>query len=64
MISHKTYALIAGIVFSLVAAGHALRLVYEAPVHIAGWTVPMWVSWLGLPVAVFLGIAGLKLSRK
>ncbi len=64
MISQKSYSLIAGLVFCLVAVGHLLRIVYSAPVHIADWTVPMWVSWPGLLVAGFLGITGLMLSRK
>jgi hypothetical protein len=64
MISQKTYSLIAGLVFSLVALGHLLRLVYSWPAHMAGRTVPMWVSWPGLLVAGFLGITGLLLSRK
>lgn len=64
MMSQKAFSLIAGLVFSLVAVGHLLRLVYESPVHIAGWTVPMWVSWPGVLVAGFLGFAGLYLSRK
>ena len=64
MMSHKSYALVAGMVFSLVAVGHILRLVYEWPVHMAGWALPMWASWMGLLVAGFLGIAGLNLSRK
>ena len=64
MMSQKTFSLIAGLVFSLVALGHLLRLVYSWPVHMAEWSVPMWASWSGLLVAGFLGATGLRLSRK
>jgi hypothetical protein len=62
--SQKAFSLLAGLVFCLVAVGHLLRIVYEAPVQIAGWTAPMWVSWPALLVSGFLGISGLLLSRK
>ena len=64
MMSQKTFSLIAGLIFSLVAVGHLLRIVYASPVHVANWTAPMWVSWPGVLVAGFLGITGLLLSRK
>jgi hypothetical protein len=64
MLSQKTFSLIAGLIFSLIAVGHLLRLVYSWPMQIAGWTAPLWASWAGLLVAGFLGISGLALSRK
>jgi hypothetical protein len=64
MMSQKAFSLVAGLIFSLVALGHLLRLLYSWPVHMAGWTLPMWVSWPGVLVAGFLGFAGLQLSRK
>jgi hypothetical protein len=64
MMSQKTFSLIAGLIFSLIALGHLLRIVYSWPMHIADWTAPMWASWLALLVAGFLGITGLYLSRK
>ena len=64
MMSQKAFSLIAGLVFSLIALGHLLRIVYSWPVHMADWTAPMWVSWPALFVAGFLGFTGLQLSRK
>lgn len=64
MLSQKTFSLIAGLIFSVVALLHLLRLVYSWHVEFAGWSPPMWVSWLGLLVAGFLGVSGLMLSRK
>jgi hypothetical protein len=64
IMSQKAFSLIAGLVFSLIALGHLLRLVYAWPLHIADWTAPMWVSWPALLVLGFLGFTGLQLSRK
>ena len=63
MLSQKTFSLIAGVIFSLVALLHLLRLVNSWHMEFAGWVPPMWASWLGLLVAGFLGFTGLRLSR-
>jgi hypothetical protein len=47
----KTYFLVAGIIFALVALAHALRIYMEWPVMIADWSVPKSVSWIALIVA-------------
>ena len=47
----KTFNTVAGAIFAVVALAHLLRLVLGWPVVVGGWTVPMWVSWIGLVVA-------------
>ena len=47
----KTYFLVAGVIFALVAVSHALRIYMEWPVTIANWSVPKSVSWIALIVA-------------
>ena len=64
MLNQRTFSLFAGIIFSLVALGHLLRLVYGATVDIGGWIAPMWISWVGLFVAGYLAICGFALSRR
>lgn len=49
--TEKTFATIAAVIFALVALLHLLRLVMGWSVVIDSWTVPMWVSWVGLVVA-------------
>src|SRR5262249_44532489 len=51
LMSRKTYFLVAGIIFALVALAHALRICMEWPVMIADWSVPKSVSWIALIVA-------------
>jgi hypothetical protein len=60
----RTYSLIAGIIFSLVALLHALRLLRGWHVVIGDLSLPVWVSWLGLVIAGYLGYQGFRLSRR
>jgi len=54
----KTYFLVAGIIFTLVALFHLLRVFEDWPVMIADWSAPKWVSWTALIVAGGLAIFG------
>jgi hypothetical protein len=51
LVGRKTYFLVAGVIFALVAVSHALRIYMEWPVTIANWSVPKSVSWIALIVA-------------
>jgi threonine/homoserine/homoserine lactone efflux protein len=62
--SQKTFSLVAGVVFLLVALGHALRVAFGASVVIQNTPIPMWVSWVALIVAGYLAYQGFRLSRK
>jgi hypothetical protein len=55
----KTFFMLAGIIFTLVALFHLVRIYMDWPVMIADWSVPKWVSWVGLIVA-----GGLALSQR
>ncbi len=61
--SQKTYALVAGWIFAIAAAGHALRLLYSWNIAIGGWTVPLWFSGVGVVVAIYLSYQGFRLSK-
>ncbi len=56
----KTFTLIAGVIFAVVALLHLLRVYAAWPVMIGGWTVPMWVSWSAFVVAGGLSYFGLR----
>ena len=47
----RTYIQITGVVFAIVALAHVVRLVLDWPVQMAGWVVPIWISWIGILVA-------------
>ena len=62
--TEKTFATIAGVIFALVALLHLLRLVMGWSIVIDSWTVPMWVSWVGLAVAGGLSYYGARLAMR
>lgn len=45
---------IAGTIFGIVGLLHLIRILTEATVMIEGFTLPVWVNWLGLFGAGFL----------
>jgi hypothetical protein len=60
----KTFFIVAGIIFALVALVHLARIYMGWPVVIGDWSVPIWVSWIGLVVAGGLAIFGLRLAAR
>jgi hypothetical protein len=60
----KTFSLVAGVIFALVALLHLVRIFMGWPVDIGGWSVPMWVSWVAVVVAGGLAALGLRLSER
>ena len=60
----KTFDIVAGAIFAAVALGHLLRILMGWPAMIGGWTVPMWISWIGFAVAGGLSYFGLSLGMR
>ena len=58
----KTFCMLAGIIFTLVALFHLVRIYMDWPVMIADWSVPKWVSWVGLIVAGGLAILAFRFT--
>jgi hypothetical protein len=61
LMSWKTYFLVTGIIFTLVALAHALRIYMDWPVVIADWSVPKSVSWIALIVAGGIALFAFRL---
>jgi hypothetical protein len=62
--THKTFSLVAGVIFLLIALGHLSRLVFKVSVLLGGWAVPSWVSWVALLVFAYLAYQGFRLAKK
>jgi hypothetical protein len=62
--SQKTFSLVATVVFLVVGLMHALRLFFGWHVELNGWIVPLWVSWVGLVIGLYLASEGIGLVRK
>jgi hypothetical protein len=60
----KTFDIVAGVIFALVALVHLMRIGLGWPAAIGGWSVPMWVSWIGLIVAGGLAFFGLRFGMR
>jgi hypothetical protein len=60
----KTFCLVAGVIFAVVAVFHLVRIVMDWSVIIGNWSIPMWVSWVALIVAAGLSFLGLRLSQR
>ena len=61
----KTYLKVSGLIFTVVAIFHLLRLVLGIgwDINVAGWNVPGWFSLVGLAVAGYLAYAAYKLMK-
>jgi len=60
----KTFSLVVGLIFLLIAVMHALRLALKWEVLLNGWSVPMWVSVIAIVITAYLAFESLKLSRR
>ncbi len=61
---YRKYCVVSGVIFSLVALAHLLRIVYGMPVQVDDFAVPMSVSWMGLFVTAGLAFWAFRLSRR
>jgi len=59
--TQRTYNSISGIVFSVVAIAHLLRIVLGWEFMVGGWDVQTWVSGVAVVMAGFLGYTGWRL---
>jgi len=57
----KSPSLLAAVIFSLMALGHLLRLVFGITIVAGGLTIPIWVSVLGV---IFFGAVAAFLWRE
>jgi hypothetical protein len=60
----RTFTLLAGVIFAIVALLHLLRIYMAWPIVIGNWTVPMWASWIALVVAGGLSYFGLSPTQR
>ena len=60
----RRYLHITGAIFGIVAIVHILRLAFGWPAQIAGWSVPMWVSWVAIVLAGGLCLWAFRLAAR
>jgi hypothetical protein len=59
----KSYVRVSGVVLSLVALLHVLRIMLNWDATIAGWDVPMSLSGLALVVSSYLAYTAFTLEK-
>jgi len=64
MLAAKTYFKATGVIFFVVGCGHLLRLINGWDVVLGGFSVPVWVSVLGVCVAWFISYNAFALAGK
>ena len=62
--SEKKLLYIAGIVFLIVAVVHFLRLLTGWTLIVGDLAVPLWLSWFGVVVALYLSYASLHFAMR
>jgi len=61
---HKTYFLVCGAIFFVVAMAHLTRRILGWEITIAGWDAPHWVSVTGLIIPGVLSAWGFILASR
>lgn len=62
--NQNNYNIATGIIFLLIGLLHLLRVLYGWDAIVAGWSVPMWISWVALVVAGYLAYEGFRLRTR
>jgi len=62
--NQKTYYVTVGIVFSIIAAIHFLRLFFEWYVQIGSWVIPHWLNGIGIALATYLAYSSFHFAWK
>jgi uncharacterized membrane protein len=61
--NQRSFNLLTGLIFLIIAILHLLRIVIGWGAVIGGWEVPKWVSWLAFLVAGYLAYEGFRFCR-
>jgi hypothetical protein len=64
VMSQKTFSLVAGVFFLLIALAHVVRIAFGASVVVVNTSIPMWVSWVAFVVTAYFAYEGIRLARK
>ena len=62
-VNQKTFSRTVGIVFLAIAILHLVRILIGWDAVIAGWLVPLWISWVVVLISGYLVYQGLKFSN-
>ena len=58
------YVVVSGVLFGVIALVQAVRALNQWPVQVAGFDVPVWVSWVAMAVAGSLCVWAFRSGHK
>ena len=61
---HKSYCVVSGVFFALVALAHLIRVVEGMTVQVDEYMIPMWVSWIATVVPAALALWAFRTARQ
>jgi hypothetical protein len=61
--AYRAYCAVSGVLFSIVALMHLVRVVYDMPVTVDAYDLPMIVSWLGFAIPAALAFWAFRTMR-
>jgi hypothetical protein len=61
--NHKMYARVTAALFLAISIMHLLRIMFGWEAQIGGLTIPLWVSWLALPITGAIAYFGFTQRR-
>ena len=64
MMRERAYLVTAGIVFGVIALAHLVRAFVGIDISIAGWDVPLWLSWIGTAATAYLSYMSFGLAMR
>lgn len=62
--NQRTFTLSASVVFLVISIVHLVRVIEGWEAMVAGWSVPLWFSYVAACILGYLALCGLKLSGK
>ena len=61
ILHERKYLLFAGSIFGIVAVLHFARIFTGSALIVFSWTVPMWLSWVGVAITAYLSYMSFRL---
>ena len=61
---HKTYCVVSGVFFALVALAHLTRVIGGMAVQVEEYPIPMWASWIAIVVPAALALWAFRTARQ
>ena len=60
----NNYVVVSGVLFGVIAVFQAVRALNQWPVHVGGFDVPVWVSWVAMVVTGSLCVWAFRAGHK